>query len=968
MPGIFTFALLAALAASSVAPGAIPPLAPPTDRADTIAQAPTVAGDLPAQLMLDPAVGTTQVIELSLVETFKTWDNNAPTFDATLPPRTLTIALEVIAEDLSTDERTIAYRIESVAIDDNAFTGNLPDNLKQSSRNRLNQMRTLTGLTGTFTLHAMGFISDITSQPPADADKAAIDAQLRVVTVALSSLIPAIPAEPVGLNARWKIESLDQLGSSSVRWPISCELTSLAGDNLHVTMTGETYIDVTIEKLPELPQNVVNTKAERRYSIATTTIHDPRLPAPSESTSALTIRLDADYREDNQPATFRSESVITTTLRERSQNVVFRLPPLSPEEQAAQAALESTALALISDGTADGDEPREIAYPAGAGPCELTFASALAQVSTGKDPTGGLLPAVRCSFDVASDATATTWVLRDFRIAGDNQPKAVVDTLTTSLKGVVAKPMPHPSVAARVFSKATRFGDIPASASQPNMLLEVTSLWKPPLPFEPVAKGATWNFARPWLDSEFGAPIWQSGQATLVDLTADTFTIEYKISGALADDTHAVDTPYLNGLSRATLNSFTSGTRVRVTWKNDLPVPLEGEATHAQRTAAEVATWLMSGSATNFQSWTAHVRSAPAFTDIPVPAISAPTPEVLTSLERDASRATFRNFQLTSAGDEPRTQLAYRIEPADEHPAPRQVYCLAVRQRSAQSNGTQQQTAEGVTMHFVIALDSPPNAATSMLEPDETVPAFRNLRWELLRAFASAPADPTAQQQQLAQQYTTVLANLSGALGACSLQPTGELVFEHTVPAIGALPSEENALRELHEWIARFFVALPQDPVGLNAAWSHDTAVPLVGYNDPFRLTTTLTKREGELVTLTTTAQATARDRAIFMPGLPQGRAASALEAATTRTITATLDPTLVAPVQWTFLEVSTDQRAIKEGNTIIDWLYSSGQTAAALIHWPDYTPPASADATPLTPPIPTLPAFEEVIFPARPQ
>ena len=964
MPGIFTLALLAAF---TVQPSQ-PPLLAPSDRSDTLASAPTEPGDLPYELMLDPAVGTTQVIDVTIVETFKTWDNGAVSYDATPPRRTFTLALEVIDEDLSLDERTVAFRVESVAVDESTFSGTLPDSIKQAMINRIVATRQLNGITGTFKLHAMGRISDVNPVTPEGLDKATIESQMLVVGGSIAAVVPAIPTAPVGLNAKWTIQSLDKLGSSSVRWPINCELTSLSGDVLQVSMTGETYIDVTVDKLPELDPGAVNKKAERRYALITQTAHNPRLPVPSEATSTLTLKLDAEYLLDDTPNTFRSEGTVTSTITERSSNIIFRQVPLSPEDTAAQAALEGTILEVMDDGTADGDELTQLTYPAGEGPCEIVFTSAVAQVSTGSDPTGGVLPSVRCSFDVTSDDDATTWTLCDFRVATENQPQTAIDTVKKTLEGVLTKPMRHLSHAGKIFSKATQFGDQLAGSDQPNMLLELTSLWKPPLPFEPVAKGARWNFARPTIDSETGAPIWQSGEATLVDRTADTFTIEYKITGALIDDTHALTGRYLNSLKSATLNAFTSGTRVRVTWKQDLAVPLEGQVTHAQRNAADVANWLMSGTAKNYQAWTAHVRSAPAFTDTPAPAIAAPTPEVLTPLERDASRATFRSFQLNSASDEPRSQLTYRITTSQNDENPRHFYCLSVRQRSAQSNGTQQVDNKGVTMHFVLGFDAPPQLFASSVEPNPSTPAFRNLRWTFINAFATLEPDAPAQQQPLIQQYAEFFKPLIGAQGVCSLQPTGEIVFETTTPAIGALPSEEQPLRELHEWIARIFQALPKDPVGVNATWSHDTFISLVGVNHPFRLTTTLTKREGDLVTLTTTAQATARDRFIYMPNLPQGRAASATEALTKRTITATLDPTLVAPVQWTFLEVTTDQRVIKEGNAIIDWLYSSGQTAAALIHWPDYTSPTSPDASTLTPPVPTLPAFEDVVFPPRPQ
>ncbi len=961
MPGIFTLALLATLVTS--AQTAQPPLLAPTDRSDTLASAPTEPGDLPFELMLDPAVGTTQVIDLTIIESLKTWDNGVVSYDATPPRRTITLALEVIDENLSLDERTVAFRVESVAVDESTFIGTLPESIKQAMLDRIVAARQLNGITGTFKLHAMGRISDFTPITPEGLDKAAIESQMLVVGGSIAALVPAIPAAPVGLNAKWTIQSLDKLGSSSVRWPINCELTSLSGDVLQVSMAGETYIDVTVDKLPELDEGAVNKKAERRYTLNTQTAHDPRLPVPGQATSTLTVKLDAEYVLDDKPNTFRSETTITTAIAERSSDISFRQIPLSPEDTAAQAALEGTILEVMDDGTADGDELTQLTYPAGEGPCEIVFTSAVAQVSTGADPTGGILPAVRCSFDVSSDDNATTWTLRDVRVATENQPQAAVDTIKKSLDGVLTKPMRHLSHTGKIFSKATQFGDQLAGSDQPNMLLELTSLVKPPLPIEPVATGARWNFARPWIDSETGAPIWQSGEATLVDRTADTFTIECKISSSLIDDTHALTGRYLNSLKSAALNAFTSGTRVRVTWKHDLAVPLEGQLTHAQRTTADVTNWLMSGTATNYQSWTASIRSAPAFTDTPAPAIAAPTPEVLNPLERDPSRAQLKNFQLLTTGDEPRTALAYRVPSTDADNAQREIHCLSVRQRTAQSNGTQQVDNKGVTMHFVLAFDAPALLFTSTLEPDANAPAFRNLRWTFIDAFVTVEPDATPQQQQLAQQYTDYFKHLTGAQGICSLQPTGTITFETTTPAIGALPTEEKPLRELHEWIARIFEALPKDPVGLNATWSRDITAPLAGNNTTLPLTTTLSKREGDLITLTTTGTVTARDQFLSIPNLPVTRSARTLEATTTRTIAATLDPSFIAPTNWTWTETTIDQRAVKEADAIIEWLYSNNQTIATLTRWPDDLTSSSTRPAP-----PTLPAFDQVTFPPRPQ
>jgi hypothetical protein len=955
MPGILTLALLAAFTAQP----SQPPLLAPTDRSDTLAKVPNQPGDIPIELMLDPAVGTTQVVELTFDETFKTWDNAEVTYDIKLPPRTFTFVLEVTAEDLTLDERTVAFRIESVATDENNLTGKLSDAFKQSLLPELLAYKNLSGVTGTFKLHAMGRLSDFTHEVPEGTDADAIERQLRAVTNALTSLVPAIPAEPVGLNATWSIESLDKLGSSSVRWPIDCQLTSLAGDILHVTMTGDTYIDVTVEQLPELPDGTVNKKAERRYTLHTTTNHNPRLPVPSEATSVLTTKLDAEYLVADKPTTFRSEAIITTTLRERTSEITFRQEPLSPEDTAAQAALEGTILEVIDDGTADADTAMQLDYPAGQGSAELIFTTAAAEVATGANPTGGVLAPVRCLFDINADDIATTWTLREHRIMEEGQPATVVDNLEKLMRSVAGKSMRHPMLEGRIFSKATQFGDVLAGPTQPNMLLEVTNLWKPPLPFDPVAKGARWNFARPWIDSETGAPIWQNGEATLIDLTADSFTIDYKASFSLLDDTYGLGGRYLRNLASATLNNYDAGMRVRVTWKQGVAAPLEGEAVHSQRTIADVSNSIITGTATSLQSWKVTVRSSPEFTGAPVPAVASPTIDSLTRLATDATRATFTDFTLHSPGDEPRTRLAYNTPAPDQ----RHVYCLSLRQRNAQSNGTQPTNVTGVTMNFVLSFDAAPTLLESSLPPDPNTPAFRNLRWEFLEGFITLDPDATPEQKAQAQQYEALFAPLAGASGICSLQPTGEITFETSMLPLGGLPTEEHSLRELHEWIGRIFQSLPKDPVGPGASWSRRLDVSLAGTNYPLTLTTVVGAHNGDAIQLTSSGEVTARDRFLSIPNLPASRAASLLEGLSKRTTSATLDSRFVAPVTWSWSDTTAEQRAIRDAGRIIDWLYSYNQTLAAMKHWPDYIIGSSARPTP-----PTLPAFDDVVFPPRPQ
>lgn len=954
MAGTFVCTILASLLTAQVAP----PLQPARDRTDTLASTPTAVGNAPIQLVLDPAVGTTQTIELTLSEVFKTWDNDKSTYDATLPTRKATIVFEVLDENLDEDTRTISYRIESVEINEDAFVGTLPDSFKQASRDRLAAFRQLSGISGTFTLHAMGYANNWNSQLPAGADSSIVDPQLNVVTSAISSLIPAMPDTAVGPGAKWSIQSLDKLGSSSVRWPIAYELTAQADDALHFSMQGETYIDVTVEKLPELGDNAVNKKAERRYAISSSLVHNPRLPVPSQASSALVMKLDAEYTEGMDTATFRSESTITTTIRELQRDISFRPLPLSPEDTIAQGALEGTILDVMDDGTADGDPVMLLDYPAGQDAAEVIFTTSAAQVSTGSDPTGGVLAPVRCLFDINTANDATTWDLREYRIVEEGQPAEAIDNLEKMMRTVVGKSMRHPTLEGKIHSKATQFGDVLAGPTQPNMLLEITNLWKPPLPFDPVAKGARWNFARPWIDSETGAAIWQGGEATLIDVTEDSFTIEYKSSFSLLDDSYALGERYLRDLKSATLTSFDAGLRARVTWKQGAAAPLEGEAVFSQRAIADVANSFVTGTATNLQSWKAAIRRSAAFTDAPAPAIAPPTIESLSRLTTDASRATFADFKLHSVGDEPRARVAYNL-PADH----RDVYCLTVRQFNAQSNGTRQQSAAGPTMNFVLSLGAAPTLFESATPTDPDQPAFRNLRWEFLEGFITLDADATEEQKSQALQYEALFAPLAGASGICSLQPTGEITFEATTPPMGGLPTEEQSLRELHEWIGRIFQALPKDAIGPGASWSRRIDASLANTNYPLTMTTVAGARSGDTIELSSTGEVTQRDRFLSIPNLPATRSGTLIEGTATRTTSASLDPRFIAPVSWSWSDTTQEQRAIRESGRVIDWLFSHNQTLASMKHWPDYT---QGSATRPQPPL--LPAFDEVTFPARPQ
>jgi hypothetical protein len=142
----------------------------------------------------------------------------------------------------------------------------------------------------------------------------------------------------------------------------------------------------------------------------------------------------------------------------------------------------------------------------------------------------------------------------------------------------------------------------------------------------------------------------------------------------------------------------------------------------------------------------------------------------------------------------------------------------------------------------------------------------------------------------------------------------------------------------------------------------------LGGQRHALRLTSTLTANDEGVVTVSTTGEKSLADVPLRMAGLPANRSASVLAARTTRAMTAKKSAQLVAPVAWTYLETSEEQRAIRENAAVVDWLYTHRQTAASLTQWRHAILWADQPLDRNGHEPATLPAFIEPAIPSRPR
>lgn len=942
--------------------GQTPEIVQPNVRS-TFARAPIAAGTgTPSLLTLDSAVGTIQTVEFTMQERSKTWEQGKAVYDIEMPKVQVRLYVEVEAENLEAGTRSLMFRIASVSFDENAFRGEFTESGKQTARERMTRIKELTGTTGKLTQFALSDI-EIGEISYADGANTEVHAtQLKSILGTIATMMPPLPKEAVGVGGQWEYDSVDKLGSSSIRWPLKVTLESHEFDVIKLRAAGESYIDVTIEKLPELLEGAVNRKAERRFGVVTTSTQNVRQPLPKSATQEVRISLDADYTRAGADGNFKVETIITSTLDEDESKIVYREPELSPEETIARGALTETYISLVDDGTADGDTPRELAYGREADTAELVLISAVGEQTTGQDAKGGLLPAMRFLFDVNYDERGIVWRSKQARVEGDGMPAETVTQLQRIVNMADKQPIRHIVQEMGISSKATMLGDVEPGPNKPNLLLELTSSWMVPLPPEPVAVGATWRFSRPWIDSDTGSPLWQDGDAELIAMDEETFTIAFRASSQLAlmgeAQSFAIRSPFLPVFTSVDATKFDSGVRGEVTWSRSSASPVRGELVHSQRLKTSIERFAQHAESTTLQGWRAIISGKQAEFSTKLPE-KPPTPTAmdLVPLERDASRESWKELKLLKAGDEPRRDVRYTTS-EDQY----EVYTLTAQQRQAQGNREQDQQAVGVPMTFVFSLAYQWPAGVSSMEPDPEEPPMFNMRWTLLGGMATLSDDATDDQRKAAEQFNQLMRGLRDTSGACTLLRDGGLVFESAEPAPGTQISEENSVREIREWVSRLFQSLPREPIGKSATWTRPISVSVGGNPRDIALTTLVTRMEDDVTELNTLAMFEGTDLPLAM-NVPATHTASVLRAKTMREITSRLKSEHIAPVLWSYKETTMEERAItqKSDNSLTDWLYVINEVYATAARWPDFvrgetdwqtlTPPAALPMPPLQTP-----------------
>ncbi|HLP85188.1 MAG TPA: hypothetical protein VK157_12640, partial [Phycisphaerales bacterium] len=771
---------------------------------------------------------------------------------------------------------------------------------------------------------------------------------------------------PVGVGGQWEYDSVDNLGSSSIRWPLKVTLESHEFDVMKLRAVGESYIDVTIEKLPELLEGSVNRKAERRFGAVTTSTHHVRQPLPKSATQEVRISLDADYTRGGVDRTFKAETIITSTLQEDESKIVYREPELSPEETIARGALTETYISLVEDGTADGDTPRELVYGRGADSAEIVLISAVGEQTGALDAKGGLLPAMRFMFDVNYDERGIVWMGKDARVEGEGTPAETLTQLKTIASMATKRPIRHIVQEMGITSKATMLGDIEPGPNNPSLLLELTSSWMIPLPPEPVAVGATWRFSRPWIDSGTGAPTWQDGDAELMAMDDETFTIRFRSSSQLVlmgeAESFAIRGVFLPAFTEGDATKIDSSVRGEVTWSRNSASPVRGELLHSQRLLAKLKRFGQDVDATSLQSWRAIVTGKQTEFSTKLPEKPAtPTAADMVPLERDTMRESWKDLKLLKAGDEPLRDVRYTIS-EDQY----EVYTLTVQQRQAQGNRAEDQLVVGVPITFVISLQYQWPAAISSIEPDPEQPPFLNLRWTLLGGVPTLPEGATEDQQKYAAQFTELMRNLRDTSGVCTLHRDGGIVFEAPQLAPGVQINEETSVREIQEWISRLFQALPREKFGKSGTWTRPLTLSVGGKPTEMPLTTLVTRMDEDGTEVNTLGVFDGTDLPLAM-NVPATHTASVLRARSTREIVSKLKSEHIAPITWTYKETAMEERAIKQksDNSLTDWLYVINEVYAKAARWSDFERGETDWRTLTPPPAISMPPLQT---PAKPQ
>ncbi|MCB0977455.1 MAG: hypothetical protein KDB02_08350 [Acidimicrobiales bacterium] len=185
--------------------------------------------------------------------------------------------------------------------------------LSASERKTLdNMLATLVGLRGGGRIDDRGRITAMHYTPPDDLndDLASV---VEEMTAQISSLVAPLPAEPVGLGARWRSTTNVEVGGAAVPISTVFEITSIDGDTISYTSTSEGRARNLALKAPRTdPDTRLHLVDLRSTGRGSGTFSLTSLRSTSDTRSETTQRTEATGPDGTASADQRTVAHVTT--------------------------------------------------------------------------------------------------------------------------------------------------------------------------------------------------------------------------------------------------------------------------------------------------------------------------------------------------------------------------------------------------------------------------------------------------------------------------------------------------------------------------------------------------------------------------------------------------------------------------------------------------------------------------------
>lgn len=269
------------------------------------------AKDSRQQLRYKPAVNTKELATLTLNMDMK-MQFSGTEIPSKLPSTVMKMETIVTKVDPNGD---IHYSFRYVDSDVTGG-GSLPPNVLEMMRS---QMKQLKGISGKFVIDDRGQVKSANFKAPANLDPNTKQ-MLDQMSQSMETLSAALPADPVGVGAKWRVIQPIQTSGISLTQTSTYELVSV--DQGVVTMKGSVSQDAKFQRLnqPGTPRNIVmNLKSMTSTGQGDMLFRLDRL-MPTKSTMTLTSQSEMEISSSNQgtPMPMRSEMVMDMKMEAQS--------------------------------------------------------------------------------------------------------------------------------------------------------------------------------------------------------------------------------------------------------------------------------------------------------------------------------------------------------------------------------------------------------------------------------------------------------------------------------------------------------------------------------------------------------------------------------------------------------------------------------------------------------------------------